>query len=204
MITIPSSDPERPHVLSLEADVGARFKTAISVCQNRGADISIVVRRASALPALCKFLFWEAGCSFGGLIVEEKREEWQLLYVFLLPGTGWIHVLLQLPIECSTVPSISPQVHAADWYERQITRALVRFTGMRFPPLIPMRPRGQQASSGRGGRTPRSPGSWSTIEAFLRSTHCIFPRTRPAGSTKRTRRSWRSCADRACLSIDWT
>jgi Ni,Fe-hydrogenase III large subunit/Ni,Fe-hydrogenase III component G len=119
MITIPSSDPERPHVLSLEADVGARFKTAISVCQNRGADISIVVRRASALPALCKFLFWEAGCSFGGLIVEEKREEWQLLYVFLLPGTGWIHVLLQLPIECSTVPSISPQVHAADWYERE-------------------------------------------------------------------------------------
>lgn len=119
MITTPSSEPERRNVLSLEADVEARFKTAISFCQNRGEDISIVVRRASALPALCKFLFWEAGCSFGGLIVEEKREEWQLLYVFLLPGTGWIHVLLQLPIERSTVPSISPQVHAADWYERE-------------------------------------------------------------------------------------
>jgi Ni,Fe-hydrogenase III large subunit/Ni,Fe-hydrogenase III component G len=119
MITTPSSPPESHNVLSLEADVEARFKTTISVSQNHGEDISIVVRRASALPALCKFLFWEAGCSFGGLIVEERKVEWYLVYLFLLPGRGWIHVTLELPIETSTVPSISPQVHAADWYERE-------------------------------------------------------------------------------------
>jgi formate hydrogenlyase subunit 5 len=119
MITTPSSAPESPNVLSLEADVEARFKTAISVSQNRGEDISIVVRRASVLPALCKLLFWEAGCSFGGLIVEERKVEWHLVYLFLLPRRGWIHVTLELPIETSTVPSISPQVHAADWYERE-------------------------------------------------------------------------------------
>jgi Ni,Fe-hydrogenase III large subunit len=53
------------------------------------------------------------------LIVEERKEDWHLLYLFHLPGTGWIHVTLQLPLENSTVPSISPQVHAADWYERE-------------------------------------------------------------------------------------
>jgi formate hydrogenlyase subunit 5 len=119
MITTPSVPPERPRNLSLGADVEELFKTAISVSQNPAEDISIVVRHASALPALCKFLFWEAGCSFGGLIVEERSGEWHLLYLFLLPGSGWIDVMLQLPIENSTVPSISPQVHAADWYERE-------------------------------------------------------------------------------------
>jgi formate hydrogenlyase subunit 5 len=119
MITTPSSPSERFNVLSLETEVEARFKTAISLSRSGGEDIAIVVRRANTLPTLCKFLFWDAGCSFGGLIVEEQRQEWHLLYLFLLPGTGWINVTLQLPIESSSVPSISPQVHAADWYERE-------------------------------------------------------------------------------------
>jgi Ni,Fe-hydrogenase III large subunit/Ni,Fe-hydrogenase III component G len=119
MITTPPSPSERMNVLSLEAEVEARFKTAVSVAQSSDEDISIVVRRSAALRSLCKFLFWEAGCSFGGLVVEEQRQEWLLLYLFRLPGTGWIHVTLKLPIEISSVPSISSQVHAADWYERE-------------------------------------------------------------------------------------
>jgi formate hydrogenlyase subunit 5 len=119
MITTPPSPSERLNVLSLEAEVEARFKTAVSVAQSSDEDISIVVRRPAALRSLCKFLFWEAGCSFGGLVVEEQRQEWLLLYLFRLPGTGWIHVTLKLPIETSSVPSISSQVHAADWYERE-------------------------------------------------------------------------------------
>jgi hypothetical protein len=115
MITTPPSPSERLNVLSLEAEVEARFKTAVSVAQSSDEDISIVVRRPAALRSLCKFLFWEAGCSFGGLVVEEQRQEWLLLYLFRLPGTGWIHVTLKLPIETSSVPSISSQVHAADW-----------------------------------------------------------------------------------------
>jgi formate hydrogenlyase subunit 5 len=118
MITTSPSPPERPTVLSLEADLESRFESSVSVSRHRGEDLSLVVRRASALPSLCKFLFWECGCSFGGLIVEDKSEEWHLLYLFLLPGSGWIHVTLHLPAEAS-VPSISPLVHAADWYERE-------------------------------------------------------------------------------------
>jgi Ni,Fe-hydrogenase III large subunit/Ni,Fe-hydrogenase III component G len=119
MITTFSSPSEGMIVLSLEAKVEARFKTAVSVAQSSEEDISIAVCRSDVLPALCKFLFWEAGCSFGGLIVEEQTQTWRLLYLFLLPGTGWIHVTLQLPLDSTSVPSISAHVHAADWYERE-------------------------------------------------------------------------------------
>jgi formate hydrogenlyase subunit 5 len=119
MIATPSSLSERSNVLSLEVEVQARFKTAVSVTRTSDQDISIAVRRPTALPELCRFLFWEAGYSFGGLIVEEQIETWCLLYLFLSPGTGWIHVTLQLPLDNASVPSISSHVHAADWYERE-------------------------------------------------------------------------------------
>jgi formate hydrogenlyase subunit 5 len=119
MITTPSSPSECLNVLSLEAEVEARFKTAVSATHSSDEDISIAVRRATALPELCRFLFWEAGYPFGGLIVEEQIQTWCLLYLFLLPGTGWIHVTLQLPLDNASVPSISSHVHAADWYERE-------------------------------------------------------------------------------------
>jgi formate hydrogenlyase subunit 5 len=119
MITTPSSSPEQLSISSLEAEVEARFNTAIALSRSHGEDIAITVQRAHVLPALCKYLFWEAGCSFGGLIVEERKDGWHLLYLFLLPGALWIQVILRLPIESSTAPSISPQVHAADWYERE-------------------------------------------------------------------------------------
>ena len=117
--TPPSPPPEGPNVLSLEQEVYARFKTAISVSHGEGKDFTIEVRRAHALPALCKFLFWEAGCSFGGIIVEERIKEWHVLYLFLSREIGWIHVILEFPIETPSLPSISAMVHAADWYERE-------------------------------------------------------------------------------------
>ncbi len=112
-------DQEHLSVSSLEAEVEARFNAAITLSRSHGEDIAIIVQRAHVLPALCRFLFWEAGCSFGGMIVEERKDGWHLLYLFLLPGGHWIKLLLQLPIENSAVPSISSQVHAADWYERE-------------------------------------------------------------------------------------
>ena len=39
---------------------------------------------------------------------------------FFFPESGWIDVLLSLPIETTTVPSIVAEVHAADWHEREI------------------------------------------------------------------------------------
>jgi formate hydrogenlyase subunit 5 len=119
VITIPSSPPERRNLSSLEADIEALFKAAIAISQGNDGTVLMTMKNDSALPALCKFLFWEAGCSFGGLIVEEREKQLQLVYLFLLPGTGWIQVLLAIPIATSPAPSISPQVHAADWYERE-------------------------------------------------------------------------------------
>ena len=103
---------------TVRTEIGNRFGTAILVTDEGCASTSYVVTQPSALAPLARFLFWEAGCTFGGLIVEE-RDHWNLRYVFLLPSCGWIHCILRLPLHIKTAPSISAQIHAADWYERE-------------------------------------------------------------------------------------
>ena len=104
---------------ALSMEIEKRFGTEISrSIEDNGANASFFVRQPPALAPLCRFLFWEAGCSFGGLIVEE-RDQWNLRYVFVMPRCGWIHCILHTPLDIRTVPSISAQIHAADWYERE-------------------------------------------------------------------------------------
>jgi formate hydrogenlyase subunit 5 len=109
---------------SLAAAIEQRFASAVSPSKSEEkneesrSDLAFILTQPEALPSLAQFVFWEAGCSFGGLIVEE-REEWILRYVFLIPHDGWIHFILRLPLATKTVPSISSQIHAADWYERE-------------------------------------------------------------------------------------
>jgi len=121
---ISSSPVERPARMDLQdliAAVRQRFGTALSSSKSdKGCILSLPVNQPESLPSLCRFLFWDGGCSFGGIIAEERSSHWQLYYLFLLPSAGWIQVTLQLPIEASTVPSISPEVHAADWHEREV------------------------------------------------------------------------------------
>ena len=113
-------DPQRYDAKSLAAAIEKRFPSAVSPSANEVSrfDRALIVTQPEALPLLAQFLFGDAGCSFGGLIVEE-REEWILRYVFRIPGDGWIHFILHLPLATRTVPSISAQIHAADWYERE-------------------------------------------------------------------------------------
>jgi Ni,Fe-hydrogenase III large subunit/Ni,Fe-hydrogenase III component G len=120
MITTPITPPEPAEILSLEATLAARFKTALNVSRANHEEMLVHLERAHALNAVCKFLFWEAGCSFSGIIVEEREKEWQLTYLFLLPSKHWIHVCVTIPLETPAVPSVSATVHAADWYEREI------------------------------------------------------------------------------------
>ncbi len=110
--------PRRVDLPRLVADLQERFRCAISIVKN-GAVVSVRFEQLSSLPALCRFFFWEAGCSFGGLIVEERARRWELRYLFLAPGAGWIEVVVELPAEVTSVPSISSEVHAADWHERE-------------------------------------------------------------------------------------
>jgi formate hydrogenlyase subunit 5 len=103
----------------VSAAVTGRFGAVVSITSVEAhAGTSIEILKAELLPEVCRFLFWELGYPFGGLIVEE-RDEWMLRYVFLIPGAGWVHATLRLPLQCKTVPSISANVHAADWYERE-------------------------------------------------------------------------------------
>jgi formate hydrogenlyase subunit 5 len=74
----------------------------------------------TALPELCGRLFLEWEFSFAGLMVEEGASEWQLHYCFYGDGeAGWVHVLVNAPLEETIFPSIVKFVHAADWHERE-------------------------------------------------------------------------------------
>ena len=117
--TTPAANPKRFDAIALAAEIEKRFGPVVSPSsEDRGTDVSFLVGHPSALISLCQFLFSVAGCSFGGLIVEQ-RDEWNLRYVFLNPRSGWVHCILRLPLNTRTVPSISVPVNAADWYERE-------------------------------------------------------------------------------------
>ncbi len=120
MITTPITRPEQANVLFLEATIAARFKTAVTISHNDDQEVLIAIERTSALGAVCKLLFWEAGCSFAGIVVEQQQKDWLLTYLFLLPLKHWVHVSLLIPLETPNLPSISAHVHAADWYEREV------------------------------------------------------------------------------------
>jgi len=98
----------------------ARFGGSASLSKaSDDADLIIDVAELSVLPALCKYLFEEAGASFSGTIVEESRREWNIRYLFLFRSGSWAYVTVRAPIETKTLPSIVAGVHAADWYERE-------------------------------------------------------------------------------------
>ncbi|MFZ0635100.1 MAG: NADH-quinone oxidoreductase subunit C [Candidatus Acidiferrales bacterium] len=104
----------------LAAAVQNQFRTSVSLSRGtRGVALSITLQESNPLPALCRFLFWDSECSFGGLIVEEHPFNWRLVYLFLAQGAGWIEVVLEVPAGAHSVPSISAEVHAADWFERE-------------------------------------------------------------------------------------
>ncbi len=105
----------------LTGQIAERFGSAVSpLPADHGFALVLSLAQPGSLPSLCKFLFMDRACQFGGVIAEEQSSHWQLHYAFLLPGAGWIDVLLSLPIETTTVPSIVAEVNAADWHEREI------------------------------------------------------------------------------------
>jgi Ni,Fe-hydrogenase III large subunit/Ni,Fe-hydrogenase III component G len=103
------------------AAVTQRFAAAVSTSQPvHGCALSFTVEQPESLPSVARFMFWELKCSFGGIVAEEHSAHWHLYYLFLLPGAGWISLVLRLPVPAPTVPSISADIHVADWHEREI------------------------------------------------------------------------------------
>ncbi|MGA9883468.1 MAG: NADH-quinone oxidoreductase subunit C [Candidatus Acidiferrales bacterium] len=122
MVVTPSTlaTSKRMQLDELASEVRERFGTTVLMSRgNGGVALSIALHDAAKLQAVSKFLFWDSGCSFGGIVVEEQPENWRLSYLFLLPGSGWLDVLLEVPSTTPRVPSISAEVHAADWHERE-------------------------------------------------------------------------------------
>ena len=106
---------------TLTTSLSERFGNGVSVAPaGNGYSLVLSPARSEILPSLCRFLFWDSGCVFGGIITEERASQWQLHYAFLLSESGWIDVMLTLPLETTTVPSIVAEVHGADWHEREI------------------------------------------------------------------------------------
>jgi formate hydrogenlyase subunit 5 len=119
--SLPIKKPAAMGLEDLTAAVGERLGTAVSKSQSdTGYVLSLSVNRPETLPSVCRFLFWDGACSFGGIIAEEHSSHWKLYYLFLLPAAGWIEVTVQVPIQATTVPSITSEVHAADWHEREV------------------------------------------------------------------------------------
>jgi len=117
----PTDENEQIGLSDLTAALGERFTSEVSSIQaERGYVLTLSLIQPGSLPSLCRFLFWDLGCQFGGMTAEEFSDHWQLHYTFLLPGSGWIDVLLCLPIETRTVPSIVAEVNAVDWHEREV------------------------------------------------------------------------------------
>lgn len=93
-------------------DAPCRFDEVGSTCE-------IQCARAT-LAEICGRLFLEWNFSFASLIVEEGASEWQLRYCFYGEReAGWVHVLLNFPLNEPTVPSIVKNVCAVDWHERE-------------------------------------------------------------------------------------
>lgn len=123
-MALSSSGLEKNEEIRLDDLIAAvvdRFGEGIShATGQRGYVFKLQLNYPEILRSVCRFLFWDQGCSFGGIIAEEDSTCWQLYYSFLFPKSGWIAVALRLPCDVTTVPSISAEVHAADWHEREI------------------------------------------------------------------------------------
>ncbi|MGC2332481.1 MAG: NADH-quinone oxidoreductase subunit C, partial [Candidatus Acidiferrales bacterium] len=116
----PLAASNRVELDGLAAALQDQFRASVSLSRGEGGiALSIALHDTNSLPFLCKFLFWDAGCPFGGLTVEEHLGNWRLSYLFLAPGSGWIEAIVQQTPETPSIPSISSSVHAADWHERE-------------------------------------------------------------------------------------
>ncbi len=98
----------------------ARWAGRVSASFDDGAGTGVQLDcEPAALPEICEWLFSTLHYSFGSLIVEQ-RARWDLRYVFYGEReAGWLHVLMHLSSSEDRVPSISRQIHAADWHERE-------------------------------------------------------------------------------------
>ena len=83
--------------------------------------LELTCNAVGALPQVARWLVSDLDQRLAGLIVDEHKDEWEVRYLFFLQHQpGWTHLIVRPPLEKSTLPSITPETHAADWHEREI------------------------------------------------------------------------------------
>jgi len=72
------------------------------------------------LEKTCRKLAGERGYTFATLVVEEADADWKLSYIFYGEGKDSpVCLVVKTKGETPMIPSISADVHAADWHERE-------------------------------------------------------------------------------------
>jgi len=106
--------------VDLEREIAERWSNDTRYRFDSDQDVATVTCTRAVLVDLCARLFVQWDFSFAGLVVEESATEWQLRYLFYgRRGSPWVHVIVNLPANERTVPTIVRSVHAADWHERE-------------------------------------------------------------------------------------
>ncbi|MFZ0448995.1 MAG: NADH-quinone oxidoreductase subunit C [Desulfatiglandaceae bacterium] len=101
--------------------VSARWQESVKVRIDLEKLIVYLSPEPALLPEVCDWLFSERGYAFATMVVEERDPDWVIRYLFYGPfGAGQVQVIVRFPLSGTTISSISPQIHAADWQEREI------------------------------------------------------------------------------------
>jgi Ni,Fe-hydrogenase III large subunit/Ni,Fe-hydrogenase III component G len=97
----------------------SHWSSKVKVGVDAGKRMATVDCQVAEMPEVCGWLFSHS-YNFATLVVQEGAAEWSLRYIFYgSQGSGLVHVTVGLPKDQLVVPSISLQVHAVDWHERQ-------------------------------------------------------------------------------------
>ena len=112
-MTMPLSDPA-----SLSAQALAHWGRALRIVPEPPDGI-IIFCDPTRVSELCGWLVGKQHGRFVTLVVQEGEANWQLRYLFWAREPRWIHVLVELPLTQTSLPSITQAVHAADWHERE-------------------------------------------------------------------------------------
>ena len=105
---------------TLERECIGRWYGVVAETNHERRMVLIMVPH-DVLRQICLWLSGEVGLSFVTLIAAEESDRWHLTYVFLdTKDRGWVRVEYTQPLELMVVPSISDEIHAADWHEREV------------------------------------------------------------------------------------
>jgi formate hydrogenlyase subunit 5 len=111
-----------PNLVETVAQVEAKWPGEVEGWVDRRKPVSeLRCHVLKAVPQVAKWLVADLGYHLAGVIAEEHPEAWEIRYLFYQEGhEGWTHLVVRPPLKIKSLPSITPEVHAADWHEREV------------------------------------------------------------------------------------